>query len=141
MTGSKPVQLLLVEDDENDIQITRRALARSDQPHTLSVAHDGEAALAALRAGPLPDLVFLDISLPKIDGFEVLRQIKADPDLAHLPVLMLTTSKRPEDVRRAYATGANAFVVKPMRFPAFAELMARTLHWWLSDSRLPTHRA
>ncbi len=137
------MHILLAEDDDNDVRITRRALRKSGLDATLSVACDGQAALDYLYRrepfidAPKPDLVLLDMNLPKINGMEVLRTIKADPELRALPMIMLTTSGRQEDVTAAYACGANAFVCKPIRFARFVEVIKELSEYWSRVARVP----
>jgi CheY-like chemotaxis protein len=139
-----PIELLLVEDDDNDIRITQRALARSAMRARIEVVRDGQAALdyvqgkAPYEGRRRPQLVLLDISLPKMNGIEVLRTIKADPALRSIPVLMLTTSARPEDVATAYAHGANGYVCKPIHFARFVEVVADLSEYWGQVALLPT---
>jgi len=138
-----PIDILLVEDDDNDIRITQRALSRSALAARIEVVRDGQAALDFVQGKPpyaerrLPQLVLLDISLPKVNGMEVLRAIKADPTLRAVPVLMLTTSSRPEDVATAYAHGANGYVCKPIHFARFVEVVADLSEYWGQVALLP----
>lgn len=131
-----PIEILLVEDDDNDIRITQRALARSSMLAHIEVVRDGQAALDYVQGKPpyvgrrRPELVLLDISLPKVNGMEVLRSMKSDPALRPIPVLMLTTSSRPEDVATAYAHGANGYVCKPIHFARFVEVVADLSEYW-----------
>lgn len=138
------LHILLAEDEESDVLITRRALQRcEDLPVELEVVRDGQELLDRLRrVAPFegtrrPDLVLLDFNLPKINGLEALQAIKADPGLCVLPVLMLTTSERAEEIRASYAAGANAFVVKPIRFARFVEVMKALIMFWGDVVRLP----
>lgn len=135
--------VLLVEDNEGDARLTREALAESGLRGLLYVARDGEDALDFLKrrgrhAGAVrPDLVLLDLTLPRVEGREVLRQIKQDADLAPIPVVILTGSVSPKVVDECYALGANSFIQKPVALDAFVALMARFERYWLETSRLP----
>jgi CheY-like chemotaxis protein len=131
--------ILLAEDEESDVLITRRALQRCGAQNVrLEVVCDGQALLNRLREGSqaCPDLVLLDFNLPKINGLEALQAIKTDPELRHLPVLILTTSERPEEIEASYLNGANAFLVKPIRFERFVEMMGVMLRFWGEIARL-----
>ena len=128
-------RLLLVEDDENDARITERALRKVGFVGELIVTRDGERALDCLTqrlesAEALPDLVLMDLSLPRLTGLEVLTRLKLHPDLRTLTVLMLTTSSRPEDINAAFANGANGYVCKPVYFARFVEALAEVLAYW-----------
>lgn len=137
------MQILLAEDDDNDARITRRALRKGGLEAVVVVARDGQEALDYLlrRNGHedalRPDMVLLDINLPKINGMEVLRRAKVDPALKAIPMLMLTTSARPEDVATAYAHGANGFVCKPLRFVDFVQVLRSLSEYWRSVARVP----
>lgn len=139
------LNLLLVEDDENEVQITRRALAKTDVEVSCEVVNDGLAALDRLYGRPpfegmaAPDLVLLDINLPKLSGMKVLRAIKEDPVLRVTPVLMLTNSDRPDEIAAAYTAGANAFITKPLHFAEFVEVLQALTNYWGRVARLP-HR-
>lgn len=132
----RDLHILLAEDEESDVLITKRALGRCGANLvTLEVVRDGQALLDRLSvdfnsASPRPDLILLDFNLPRVNGLEALQAIKADPRLCALPVLMLTTSERPEEIDASYASGANAFVVKPIRFERFVEVMRVLLNFW-----------
>lgn len=137
---------MLVEDDENDVRITRRALKKSGLQGTLSVTRDGQEALDYLyrrppfedpAEHPRPGLVLLDINIPKMNGIEVLRTIKEDPELRRIPVLMLTTSTRQEDVAAAFAHGANGFITKPIQFSRFVEVVRILGEYWSQVARVP----
>jgi CheY-like chemotaxis protein len=128
MTEHRPrtINVLLVEDDPGDVLMTREAF--EEYLHNrLDVVTDGAAALDYLRNeepyadAPLPDLILLDLNLPRRDGREVLQEIKADPNLRHIPVIVLTTSRAEEDVLRSYRLHANAYVTKPVDFEGFIE--------------------
>ncbi len=128
--------ILLVEDNPMDVDLTLRAFVRHRLANTVLVARDGQEALDALArwdAGePAATLILLDLKLPKIDGLEVLRALKAHPRWRNIPVVILTTSAEDHDVRRAYALGVNASIVKPVEFPAFVKVAAQIeLHWCL----------
>jgi CheY-like chemotaxis protein len=137
------ITLLLVEDDPGDVLMTREALSDAKVLHDLHVAENGEVALAFLRRegaygdAPRPDLVFLDLNLPRLDGREVLAQMKADPKLRSIPVVVLTTSDAEEDVLRSYDLHANAYVTKPVDFDAFLSAVRQVDDFFLTVARLP----
>jgi CheY-like chemotaxis protein len=145
MTDPEPriVNVLLVEDDPGDVLMTREAF--DEYLHNrLDVVTDGAAALTYLRNeepyrdAPRPDLILLDLNLPRRDGREVLEEVKADPGLAHIPVIVLTTSQAEEDVLRSYQLHANAYVTKPVDFDGFIEAIKQIDHFFVSVVQLPT---
>jgi CheY-like chemotaxis protein len=127
--------ILLVEDNPSDIDLTHRALSRSRIANELVVVEDGREALDYLFGGDvpavLPALILLDLKLPKVDGFEVLRQVRANPRTHRLPVVILTTSKEDRDVARSYDLGANSYIQKPVDFNQFAEAISSLGLYWL----------
>lgn len=133
---AEPMDILLVEDDENDVRITQRALAKTGLPVRLHVVRDGQEALDYLHGRTpfegrqRPGLVLLDISLPKVNGMDVLRAAKADPGLRPIPILMLTTAAHMSDVATAYAHGANSYLCKPIQYARFVEVMASAAAYW-----------
>ena len=143
MPTVKPIEVLLVEDDPGDVVMTREALAESKVMNALSVVSDGEDAMRFLRRqppyedAPRPGLVLLDLNLPRLDGREVLGQIKSDPDLRRIPVVVLTTSQAEEDVLRSYDLHANAFVTKPVDFDRFLEVVRQVDNFYISVVSLP----
>jgi CheY-like chemotaxis protein len=145
MTDADPktINVLLVEDDPGDVLMTREAF--DEYLHNrLDVVTDGVDALAYLRRAepyadrPRPDLILLDLNLPRRDGREVLQEIKADPDLRHIPVIILTTSQAEEDVLRSYQLHANAYVSKPVDFEGFIEAIKQIDHFFVSVVKLPS---
>lgn len=140
---TRSIHILLAEDDDNDVRITRRAIKKGGLSATISVARDGQEALDMLfRRAPhedaeAPDLVLLDINLPKINGVEVLRTLKQHEVLQAVPVLMLTTSARQEDITTAYALGANTYICKPIRFARFVEVIRSVSTYWSRVARVP----
>jgi len=142
-----PVNILLVEDSPGDVSLTREALRTARVRNTLHVVGDGVEALAFLRGEgeyadrPRPDLILLDLNLPKKDGREVLEEIKADEDLLHIPVVVLTTSSSEADILRSYRLHANAFVTKPVDFAQFLNALRSMEGFWLEIVRLPAGRA
>lgn len=153
MTGHQPrpgdprriVNVLLVEDDPGDVLMTREAFDEH-LDNRLDVVTDGAAALAYLRReepyldAPRPDLILLDLNLPRRDGREVLGEIKDDADLQHIPVIVLTTSRAEQDVLRSYQLHANAYVTKPVDFENFIEAVKQIDHFFLSVVQLPPGR-
>ena len=143
MSRERPIEILLVEDNAADARLTREALRIASVEARLRVACDGDEALGVLRRsrlgldGPRPDLVLLDLNLPGRSGREVLAEIKADADLAALPVVVLTTSDADDDVAACYALHANAYLVKPVDFTRFADAMASLAAFWLGAATLP----
>ena len=132
--------ILLVEDNPSDIGLTQRALAKSHIANELVVAEDGQEALDYLFAmgrhkgrnrNNLPALVLLDIKLPRVDGLEVLRQIRANPVTSRLPVVILTTSKEEEDIGQSYDLGANSYIRKPVDFIQFVQSVGHLGLYWL----------
>lgn len=138
-----PVHILLVEDHPGDVRLTRIALADAKIRNTVSVAGDGVEALEFLRregkytGAASPDLVLLDLNLPKKDGREVLSEIKGDEMLRHIPVVVLTTSQAEEDIARSYQLNANAYVTKPVDFEQFMRVIQSIEQFWLEIVRLP----
>jgi two-component system response regulator len=146
-TNLQLIEVLLVEDDPGDELMTREAFEDNKIANRLHVTHDGEEALDFLyRRGehenaPPIDLVLLDLNLPKYDGREVLQQIRADPGLTHMPVVILTTSSAEEDVLRSYKLHANAFVTKPVDVNQFIAAVRQIDEFFLSVARLPRPQA
>ena len=142
-TLETPIEILLVEDNPGDVELIQRALRSSDYHYNLTVAVDGEEAMATLhergqRSGPpLPDFILLDLNLPKKDGREVLAEVKADPQLQSIPVIVLTTSKAEQDLLDSYGMHANSYVVKPADAGQSELMMSKILDYWLNISRLP----
>ena len=131
-------RVLLVEDNEADVVLMQEALREGGVQLDLSVAPDGEQALADLRDGhPLPDLVLLDLNLPRKDGREVLSEMKADPALAEVPVIVLTTSQSPGDVAFAYRNHANAYVRKPNGLDQLIDVTRAIRDFWVAAATLP----
>ncbi len=141
---TRPARVLLVEDNEADVRLTREALRDAGDDIRLSSVTDGELALAYLRRehgyeeAPRPDLVLLDLNLPRKNGLEVLEEMRADPELACVPVIMLTTSSAEHDVVACYSRGANCFVVKPLELDEFMDLIGAIRTFWLGVARLPS---
>lgn len=139
----RQVEVLLVEDDPGDVLMTREAFADYKLRNRLHVVDDGVAAMAFLRqegeyaGSPRPDLVLLDLNLPKMDGREVLEAIKSDADLASIPVVVLTTSEAEDDVVRSYSLHANAYVTKPVDFERFIEVVRQIDDFFVTVVRLP----
>ncbi|HEX7897279.1 MAG TPA: response regulator [Planctomycetota bacterium] len=139
----RPIQVLLVEDSPTDLLMTREALERSKVLLQLHVVEDGVKTMEFLRqtgkyaAAPRPDLILLDLNLPKKDGREVLSEVKADPRLKVIPVIVLTTSKAEEDVAVAYRSHANCYITKPVGFANFNEMMRSIERYWFSVATLP----
>jgi CheY-like chemotaxis protein len=140
---SEPVELLLVEDNEDDIVLIEEAFVGAKLMNVIFTVRDGEAALAYLRQeGPYthrrrPGLVLLDINMPKKNGFEVLQAMKADPLLQSLPVVMLTTSDREDDIARSYTDGACSYIRKPMSLERFVQVVKDFELYWTMVSRVP----
>ena len=137
--------ILLVEDNPDDEMLTLRALERSDVRNPVVVARDGVEALDYLAGdagnGPLPALVLLDLNLPRIDGLEVLRRVRASRSTRFMPVVVLTSSREEEDVLSSYSGGANAYVRKPVRFADFLEAVnALGMFWLMHNQRAPGSR-
>jgi chemotaxis family two-component system response regulator Rcp1 len=139
----KPIEILLVEDNPGDVRLTQEALKESKVINNLSVTTDGVEAMDFLHhkgkwnQAPYPDLILLDLNLPKKDGREVLEEIKADNDLKRIPVVVLTTSKAEEDILRMYDQHANCYITKPIDFDQFIEVVRSIENFWLSIVKLP----
>jgi CheY-like chemotaxis protein len=139
---AREITVLLVEDDPGDVLMTREAF-EDKLNNRLDVVTDGAAALAYLRReppyadAPRPDLILLDLNLPRRDGREVLAEVKDDPELASIPVVVLTTSQAEEDVLRSYQLHANAYVTKPVDFTGFLEAIRQIDHFFVSVVQLP----
>jgi CheY-like chemotaxis protein len=137
------VEILLVEDNIGDVRLTREAFKESKLLNALHHVEDGVEAMAFLRregayaAAPRPDLILLDLNLPRMDGREVLAAIKQDEDLRHIPVIILTTSNDEQDVLRAYHLHANCFITKPIALERFLEVARSIEEFWLTIVRLP----
>jgi CheY-like chemotaxis protein len=142
----KPAPLLLAEDDPDDCLLIRQALEKSRLSSDLRCVEDGEDLLDYLRhhgkfadpkQSPRPGLILLDLNMPRKDGREALREIKNDPKLRTIPIVVLTTSKSEEDVERAYNLGVNSYIIKPVRFAALVEVMQAIDKYWFEIVELP----
>jgi CheY-like chemotaxis protein len=137
------IVLLLVEDDPGDVMMTREALDEAKVLHDLHVVDNGEAAIAFLRQeapyaeAPRPDLIFLDLNLPRMDGREVLAIVKSDESLRRIPLVVLTTSDSQDDIARSYDLHANAYVTKPVGLESFLTAVQQIDHFFLTVARLP----
>ncbi|BCJ74613.1 two-component system response regulator [Catellatospora sp. IY07-71] len=142
----RPITVLLVEDDPGDVLMTREAFEEYKMRNTLHVVSDGVEALAYLRRegefadAVMPDLILLDLNLPRRDGRQVLAEIKNDPELCRIPVVVLTTSQAEEDVLRSYQLHANAYVAKPVDFERFISVVKQIDDFFVSVVRLPSRR-
>lgn len=141
--SGRPVEVLLVEDNPGDVRLMVEALKDAKVSNNLHVAKNGEEAMEFLRRKgefadvPLPDLVMLDLNLPKKDGREVLAEIKEDPGLKHIPVVVITTSAAEEDILRSYKLHANCYITKPVNFEQFMRVVHSIEEFWLTVVRLP----
>jgi CheY-like chemotaxis protein len=146
---AKPAKILLVEDDPNDVELTITALTESRVGNEVVVVHDGEEALEYLyRRGAYEArekanlaVVLLDLKLPKVDGLEVLKQVKSDPHLRTLPIVVLTSSREEQDLVRSYDLGTNAYVVKPVDFTQFMEAVRELGLFWAVLNEPPPESA
>ena len=138
-------EILLVEDNPGDVLLTQEAFREGRLAHRLSVVEDGEDAMHFLRQegrhadAPRPDLILLDLNLPKKDGRELLAEVKGDPVLRHIPVIVLTTSDAEQDVWRAYKLHANCYLTKPVQMDDFLNKIRSVEDFWLTVVRLPPH--
>ena len=143
MVNSKLVNVLLVEDSPSDIELTSMAFEKFSHPNKLHVVEDGEAALDFLyRRGGYhkaaePDIILLDINIPKQSGQEVLEIIKADEKLKHIPVVILTSSASPRDISRSYASHANCYIIKPIDVENYFCVVDKVESFWMNTARLP----
>jgi CheY-like chemotaxis protein len=140
---SEDIQILLVEDNPGDVRLTVEALRGAKVANELHVVGDGESAIDFLRQrgkysdAPRPDIVLLDLNLPRLEGREVLADIKSDPDLAKIPIIVLTSSSSDTDIQQSYALHANCFVTKPVDFTEFIAAVRSLEGFWLKIVRLP----
>ncbi len=143
METGKPIEILLVEDSPSDVRLTVEALKDAKVRNHLSVATDGVEALAFLKKVgkyadcPRPDLILLDLNLPKKDGREVLREIKQDENLKVIPVVVITTSKSDEDILKSYNLHANCYITKPINLEQFMIVVKAIESFWLTIVKLP----
>ena len=139
----RPIEILLVEDSPGDVRLTREALTANKIRNTLHVVADGVEALAFLHKqgkhanAPRPNLILLDLSLPKKDGREVLAEIKGNGDLRRIPVVVLTTSGAEEDILKAYDLNANCYVTKPVKLDSFIQVVKSIETFWMTIVELP----
>lgn len=141
---SQSAAILLVEDDRNEVDVALRAFARAGLDVNVEVATDGLQALSVLGLEPddghlplLPDVIFLDLRMPRLDGWEVLRRVREDPRTTDLPVVVISSSDRAEDVRRSYALGANSFLVKRFDPRSPGQYFAEAAQYWVELNRRP----
>ncbi len=142
-TQARTAEILLVEDNPGDVRLTQEALRESKVLNNLHVVGDGLQAMAFLRRegdhaeAPCPDVIFLDLNLPKMDGREVLAEIKSDPDLKRIPVVVITSSEAEKDIVQTYDLHVNCYVTKPVDFDQFINVVHSINNFWLSIVKLP----
>ena len=140
---AKPIEILLIEDNPGDVRLTKEAFKESKILNNLSVVEDGAEAMAFLRQqdeytnASRPDLILLDLNMPKMDGRQVLAEIKKDPTLKNIPVIILTTSKAEQDILKSYNLHANCYIVKPVDLWQFNTVVQTIKDFWLSIVKLP----
>lgn len=140
----RPIQILLVEDNLGDVRLTQEALREGKVANEMMVAEDGAEALAIVRRegkyaqAPRPDIILLDLNLPKKDGREVLKELKADPGLHRIPVVVLTTSNAEADILKSYDLHANCYIAKPVDLEKFIQVVKQIDEFWLTIVQLPS---
>lgn len=148
-SDAKPAVILLAEDDRGDQELVRRALADSKFHNELKIVSDGQEALDyLLRKGkytdpeiaPRPDLLLLDLNMPRMDGRTLLARIRKEPNIRQIPAVVLTTSKRDEDVCQAYDLGVNSYIMKPVTMDGFMHVISKLEEYWFQIVVLPAHR-
>lgn len=148
MVEKREINILLAEDNPVDVEITQEAFKMGKLSNKIFVVKDGQEALDFLfHKGqyqdkityPTPDLILLDIKMPKVDGLQVLERIKQDDELKRLPAIVLTVSDREADIIKAYDSGVNSYIIKPVRFNEFLNLVARVKEYWITITKLPPH--
>jgi len=143
MSEREPVEILLAEDNPGDVKLTRKALEQGNLVNNLHVVNDGVEAMAFLHnegeyAGkPRPDLVLLDLNMPRMSGREVLEAVKGDEELKRIPVVVLTSSEAEEDIVSSYEMHANAYLTKPVDFDGFIDIVGTIENFWLEVVKLP----
>lgn len=141
--ATRSIEILMVEDEASDIVLAEKALKEAETNTRLKIVRDGEEALNYLHqrhgseASPQPDLILLDLNLPRVSGKEVLSEIKSDANLCHIPVIVLTTSSYEEDVLQCYQLHANCYITKPTDFHQFREVVKSINDYWLNMATLP----
>jgi CheY-like chemotaxis protein len=144
---ARPIEILLVEDNPGDVELTANALRAGKICNRMNVVEDGESAMAFLRkqgdyaSAPCPDVVLLDLNLPRKDGREVLAEIKSDPGLKKIPVIILTTSQAEEDILRAYNLAANCYITKPVDLDQFTKVVQAIEDFWFTVVKLPPNES
>jgi CheY-like chemotaxis protein len=135
--------ILLVENNQDDIVITKRAMAKGRIRNKMYIVHDGEEAIDFFRKrgkyknAPTPTLVLLDLKMPRLDGFEVLKEVKSDENLKSIPIIVLTSSERDKDIDLAYKLGCNSYIMKSVNFDNFIKTIISIKHYWLTISKVP----
>lgn len=148
--NSKNIEIiiLMADDDEDDILLTKKALKQSKVLNTLIAVHDGEELIEYLKRrgtykdpdkSPRPGLILLDLNMPKKDGREALKDIKSDPNLKDIPIVVFTTSKAEEDIYRSYKLGVNSFITKPVKFEELISVIASLGNYWFKIVKLPNN--
>ena len=146
---NKTVIILMADDDEDDRLMTKEALEEAKVFNDLRFAEDGEELMDYLYhrgkfsdpvSSPMPGMILLDLNMPRKDGREALREIKEDPELRHIPIVIMTTSKEQEDIYKTYNLGVNSFISKPVSFDSLVEIMRALTHYWFEIVKLPKHK-
>jgi two-component system response regulator len=137
LTNNTDPIVLVVEDNADDEALTLRGLRRSPRPLQIRVARDGEEALALLEKGLVPDLVLMDLKMPRIGGIEVLAAIRENSDTKHVPVVVFSSSDETFDIVRCYERGANTYIRKPVEFVPFLDCLELLTKYWFENSKLP----
>lgn len=146
--SGRPFHILIADDDPDDLLLARDALKQTIQPGRISFVHDGEELMDYLRGtgkfengkAPRPDLILLDLNMPRKTGAEALQEIRKDPELRHIPIVVLTTSKEEEDIYKSYATGVNSFIAKPVTYESLLSTMRILGKYWFEIVELPSVR-